>query len=98
MRSSYTSLLLPYITKVLAFESDEEAHEFLASHDAAIYANPTLSEPSTTLSKAPKSWKPIQRPKPTPLVDLKWDAKKAVGQITAGLEKYRIVDLKGQIV
>lgn len=78
------TLALPYLTKTLAFDDDAETDRFLADHDAAIYTNPTEGRPA---------WKP----KPTPLDQRVWDAKKAQHACKAGLSKYRVVDLKGQV-
>lgn len=92
---SYLTLPLPYITQILAFDTHTDTHAFLDSHSASIYTNPTLPLPPTTTPKT--AWRPIQKPKPTPVTDLVWDAKKAAGAIGKGLEKYRVVDLKGQV-
>lgn len=88
------SLTLPYLTSMLAFDSDQETDEFLANHKAAIYTNPNLLAPPAP----PSVWKVVQRATPpTPLADRIWDCKKAHPACQAGLEKYRVVDLKGQV-
>lgn len=82
----YFSLRLSYVTHTLAFESDEEADEFLTGHKAAIYVTPAR-DPADP-------WKPIA---PVPLSERVWDAKKAQAACARGVEKYRVVDLKGQV-
>jgi hypothetical protein len=91
---SYLTLPLPYLTTTLAFESDEETDKFLAEHKAAIYTNPTLAPPPTQGSSA---WRTIHRPQPTSLHQRVWDCKKAHGACASGMDKYRVVDLKGQV-
>ncbi|RSH83051.1 hypothetical protein EHS25_005761 [Saitozyma podzolica] len=94
MSKAYLTLPLPYLTHTLAFESDEETDKFLAEHKAAIYTNPTLAPPPTQSNSA---WRPIHRPQPTPLHQRVWDCKKAHGACASGMDKYRVVDLKGQV-
>lgn len=86
MSKAYFTLPLAYLTHALAFENDEEADEFLASHKAAIYVTPPR-DPADP-------WKPIA---PVPLSERMWDAKKAHAACAQGVEKYRVVDLKGQV-
>lgn len=100
---SYMTLTLPYLTTTLAFDSDSETDEFLSTHSAAIYTNPTLPPPvpPTATSQSTNHWKPswkfLPPPAPTPLANRIWDAKKAHGACSKGIEKYRVVDLKGQV-
>lgn len=88
------SLSLPYLTSTLSFDSDHETDEFLSSHNAAVYTNPTLSTPTISNGNA---WKPIKLPPPTPLHERVWDCRKAHAACAAGMTKYRVVDLKGQV-
>lgn len=86
------SLTLPYLTTTLAFDSDDETDDFLASHNAAVYTNAAPPQPTST-----HDWKPIKAPPPTPLHARVWDCKKAHAACQAGMNKYRVVDLKGQV-
>lgn len=88
------SLSLPFLTSTLSFDSDYETDEFLSSHNAAIYTNPTLAAPQPAVNN---HWKPIRAPPATPLEERVWDCKKAHGACAAGMNKYRVVDLKGQV-
>ena len=91
------TLALPYLSKTLAFDTLTDADKFLSDHSAAIYTNPTV-EPGPLDNKPKKSaWKAIHIPKPTPLEERVWDAKKAHGACLLGQGKYRVVDLKGQV-
>jgi hypothetical protein len=90
------SLTLPYLTNTLAFDSDEETDNFLNSHNAAIYTNPTLP-PAPSQNQNKNAWKPIKVPPPTPLHERIWDCRKAHMSCQAGMNKYRVVDLKGQV-
>lgn len=84
--ASYFTLPLSYLTHTLAFETDEDADEFLTGHKAAIYVTPAR-DPANP-------WKPIA---PIPLSERVWDARKAHPACAQGVEKYRVVDLKGQV-
>lgn len=93
---SYLTLPLPYLTKTLAFESDEETEKFLSEHHAAIYFN--VPDPNAPAKRDPANpWKSISKPKPVPLEDRIWDCKKAHHACAKGVEKYRVVDIKGQV-
>jgi hypothetical protein len=85
------SLPLPYLTQTLSFDSDDETDHFLESHNAAIYTNSAPPPP------AQMTWKPIKSAPPTPLRERIWDCRKAHSSCSAGLNKYRVVDLKGQV-
>lgn len=87
------SLPLPHLTRTLAFGNNQETDEFLSNHKAAIYTNPNLPAPPAP----PSAWKNIHKPAPTPLADRIWDCRKAHSACQAGMEKYRVVDLKGQV-
>lgn len=98
MHGSYLTLPLSYITQILAFETPTETDKFLSDHNASLYTNPTIEPtPQTTTTTVKSVWKPIHRPKPTPLPELIWDAKKSAPMILKGMERYRVVDLKGQL-
>jgi hypothetical protein len=91
------TLSLSYLSSTLAFDSLTDADKFLTDHSAAIYTNPTF-EPAPLDNKPKKTaWKAIHVPKPTPLEDRVWDAKKAHSACVLGMGKYRVVDLKGQV-
>lgn len=91
------TLALSYVSTTLAFGALADADKFLADHSAAIYTNPTI-EPSLLDSKPKKNpYKSMFAPKPTPLEERIWDAKKAHGACLLGMNKYRVVDLKGQV-
>lgn len=82
MSKAYMTLPLPYLTKTLAFDNDEETDKFLSSHNAAVYTN----------ARDPKDpWKPVS------LADRVWDCKKAHGACVQATQQYRIVDIKGQV-
>lgn len=82
MSKAYMTLPLPYLTKTLAFEDDEETDQFLSAHNAAVY----------TYTRDPKDpWKPIA------LSERVWDCKKAHGACVHATQQYRVVDLKGQV-
>jgi hypothetical protein len=91
---SYLTLPLPYLTTALAFESDQEADQFLSDHKAAIYTNANLPASKPVVNNA---WRTIHRPTPTPLHERIWDCKKAHAACAAAMQKYRVVDLKGQV-
>lgn len=102
MSRSYHTLRLSYIASTLSFESASTAAEFLQDHDAAIYTNPTVDPSLLDNKDKPKvrktAWKTLPlAPKPTPPAELIWDAKKAHAACMAGMSKYRVVDLKGQV-
>ncbi|WVQ65521.1 uncharacterized protein L199_003698 [Kwoniella botswanensis] len=87
MSKGYMSLTLTYITTTLAFDSEEETDTFLQAHDAAIYVQSASAQPNN-------HWKSI---KPIPLHERIWDCRKAHAACAAGISKYRVVDLKGQV-
>jgi hypothetical protein len=88
------TLNLPYLTTTLAFDSDADTDDFLENHKAAIYTNPTIA-PAPSTNNGP--WKSIKVQPATPLQDRIWDCKKAHSACQAGMNKYRVVDLKGQV-
>ncbi|WVR06688.1 hypothetical protein IAU60_003720 [Kwoniella sp. DSM 27419] len=95
MSKGYMTLPLSYITSTLAFDHEEDSDEFLKAHDAALYTNLTAPAPIPGLSgQLANMWKPI---KLTPLVERIWDCRKAHAACAAGISKYRVVDLKGQV-
>lgn len=96
MSKAYMTLTLPYLTTTLAFDADSETDDFLASHNAAVYTNAT-APPAPAEESGRNRWKPIKAPPPTPLHERIWDCKKAHAACAAGMNKYRVVDLKGQV-
>ncbi|EIW67776.1 hypothetical protein TREMEDRAFT_33569 [Tremella mesenterica DSM 1558] len=94
MTKGYMSLPLTYVTATLSFDSDQETHSFLSSHSAAIYVDPT---PSDTTQGNGHGWKSIRSIPQIPLHERMWDCRKAHAAISTGMEKYRVVDLKGQV-
>nr|XP_018261936.1 nuclear protein [Kwoniella dejecticola CBS 10117]OBR84094.1 nuclear protein [Kwoniella dejecticola CBS 10117] len=88
MSKGFMTLTLTYITTTLAFDSEEESDAFLQDHNAAVYV------PSQSTNQSNNHWKPI---KPPPLHERVWDCKKAHAACAAGISKYRVVDLKGQV-
>ena len=84
------TLPLPHLTQTLSFESDIETDSFLSSHDSAIYTNASPPQEKN-------AWKPIKTMPPVPLSHTVWDCRKAHAGIQKGMEKYRVVDLKGQV-
>jgi len=73
-----------------------QTDKFLTEHHAAVYTN--VPDASATTPRDPKNpWKSIAKPPPVPLADRIWDCKKAHHACAKGVEKYRVVDLKGQV-
>ncbi|KAK1925948.1 SAC3/GANP/Nin1/mts3/eIF-3 p25 family-domain-containing protein [Papiliotrema laurentii] len=97
MSKAYLTLTLPYLTVTLAFDSDSQTDQFLADHDIAIYTNPTVQPPPTAEPHRPNAWRPIKAAPPTPMHERTWDCKKAQAGVSKGMERYRVVDLKGQV-
>jgi hypothetical protein len=89
------TLPLPYLTTTLAFNNDAETDKFLTEHDAAVYTNLDTGAPPARDPKNP--WKTISKPPVTPLAERIWDCKKAHHACARGVDKYRVVDLKGQV-
>lgn len=100
------SLPLKFLASELAFADVQEAHEFLKINSLAVYIEPTPSEAvnlaasmaSTNASRKKGRTANGSASKPSvPLEQRKWDCKSALrGVISAG-EKYRKIDIKGQI-
>lgn len=88
------TLTLPYLTKTLAFEADSIADKFLVDHEIALYTNPT---PAPAPNASTNHWRPIKASAPTPLKERIWDCKKALVGVRKAMERYRVVDLKGQV-
>ncbi|PWN49816.1 hypothetical protein IE53DRAFT_331407 [Violaceomyces palustris] len=85
---------LSFIASELAFADAMEAHEFLASHNCATYIDPTPTELVATLSPRGKKKAKGQS---LPFEKRNWDAKTAIDALNGAMEKYRKVDIKGQI-
>ena len=84
------TLPLPHLTQTLSFDSDTETDQFLDTHKIATYI-----QPPTPPQTGP--WRSIKPLPVIPLADRIWDCKKAHGGCVAGMQKYRVVDLKGQV-
>ncbi|EPQ31214.1 uncharacterized protein PFL1_01401 [Pseudozyma flocculosa PF-1] len=98
-RAYRPSLSLSYIASELAFNDVAEAHAFLSSHDVAIYVDPTPAELAQMGLMAPQGGKK-RKSNPTPQVPLDkrtWDAKAAMEPLATAMERYRKVDIKGQL-
>lgn len=97
------TLPLIHIRAELAFENVESANQFLEEHQAANYIKPapidefpTLSSAARTVGKKQKQAN--QRPPPVvPLAERIWDCRASHAACEKGNERYRTVDLKGQI-
>ncbi|GAA6019456.1 hypothetical protein JCM8202_001816 [Rhodotorula sphaerocarpa] len=83
MSRAYLQIPLRLIAAQLAFDSPEQAHEFLASHQAALYKPSVAANPKA----AP----------PPPLEDRQLDCKAAFGPLHEVMSKMSMADLKGQI-
>ncbi|CAO1631503.1 unnamed protein product [Sympodiomycopsis kandeliae] len=99
-RSYRPSLPLSYIKNELAFTDETEANEFLKAHSIAIYIDPTPAEAAAAAvangsNKGKKNGANVNNL--PPLEQRKWDCKNALPGIVAAGEKYRKVDIKGQI-
>ncbi|KAK0525216.1 hypothetical protein OC835_005685 [Tilletia horrida] len=85
------------IISELAFTDPQECHTFLDSLQAATYVEPTPAE----LSAAEAAQKGLAKKKgkgfEMPLESRKWDAKAALPALGAAMDKYKKVDIKGQI-
>lgn len=89
------TLPLPHLTQTLSFDSDSDTDSFLDAHAAAVYANSPSPAPQDTRSAS--AWRPIKVAPPVPLAERVWDCRKVHAVIQKGMEKYRVVDLKGQV-
>ncbi|GAA5872420.1 hypothetical protein JCM3774_004516 [Rhodotorula dairenensis] len=81
MCKAYLQIPVSLITSQLAFDSDEQAHEFLAANDAALY------KPAPSGPKAPAP----------PLGERQLDCKAAFPPLNEVMGKMSKADLKGQI-
>ena len=97
------TLPLAHIRAELAFESVEQANQFLEEHQAANYVKPAPVDEFPALSSAAarialgKKQKPSARSPVVPLQDRIWDCRASHAACEKGNERYRTVDLKGQI-
>ncbi|GAA5952085.1 hypothetical protein JCM21900_006246 [Sporobolomyces salmonicolor] len=83
MCKAYLQIPLTLVTSQLSFDSDQEAHDFLAAHNAAVYKPPPKDEGGRDLQP--------------PLGDQQLDCKKALPTLSEVLGKMQKADLKGQI-
>lgn len=102
------TLPLAHIQSELAFETLEQTHQFLEDHQAANYVKPAQSDEFPTLSSAKaqsglskKQQKALlaqqQKPNVIPLEGRIWDCRASHAACESGNDRYRTVDLKGQI-
>lgn len=89
------TLPLSHLTATLAFDNHVETDSFLAAHEAAIYTSPPSQAPPN--SHHPSHWKPVKKVPLIPLEQRVWDCRKAAPACLKGADKYRVVDLKGQV-
>ncbi|CEQ41195.1 SPOSA6832_02902 [Sporobolomyces salmonicolor] len=83
MCKAYLQIPLTLVTSQLSFDSDQEAHDFLAAHNAAVYKPPPKDEGGRELQPQ--------------LGDQQLDCKKALPTLSEVLGKMQKADLKGQI-
>lgn len=97
------TLPLVHIQAELAFETVEQANQFLEEHQAANYVKPAPVDEFPALSSAAarstvgKKPKLSTRPPVVPLQERIWDCRASHAACEKGNERYRTVDLKGQI-
>ncbi|CAO1617387.1 unnamed protein product [Parajaminaea phylloscopi] len=103
-RAYRPSVPLSFLAAELSFADLAEAHEFLHSNAVATYVEPTPAEASTAMSskshpprKKGRAGQDVATPSSIPLEERKWDCKAALLGVLAAGEKYRKVDIKGQI-
>jgi hypothetical protein len=105
---SYMTLPLAHIQTELAFENLEQANQFLEEHQAANYVKPAQSDGFPALSSAvaqsglsKKQQRALlaqqQKSPVLPLEGRIWDCKASHAACESGNDRYRTVDLKGQI-
>ncbi|KAE8242546.1 hypothetical protein A4X13_0g7114 [Tilletia indica] len=101
-KSFRPSVPLSLIVSEFAFTDPPECHTFLDSLSAATYIEPTPAELMAAESEAkakagaPKS-KKRRTPFEMPIEARKWDAKAALPFLLTAMERYKKVDIKGQI-
>ncbi|GAA5862281.1 hypothetical protein JCM1840_001707 [Sporobolomyces johnsonii] len=83
MCKAYMQIPLKLVTSQLSFDADQEAHDFLAAHNAAVYKPPPKDERGRDLEPQ--------------LGDQQLDCKKALPTLSEVLGKMQKADLKGQI-
>ncbi|KAL7420075.1 hypothetical protein Q5752_005040 [Cryptotrichosporon argae] len=93
MSKAYLSLPLPYLTQTLAFDDDAHTHTFLHDHACDVYTN----HPPAPPPRDPKQPWLHMAARETPLHARVWDCRKAHPVAARAVEKYRVVDLKGQV-
>lgn len=102
------TLPLAHIQAELAFENLEQANQFLEEHQAANYVKPAQADGFPALSSAvaqsglsKKQQRAIlaqqQKPPVIPLEGRIWDCRASHAACESGNDRYRTVDLKGQI-
>lgn len=96
------SLPLRYIASTLGFLDTTEAHDFLKAHGVALYIEPTPAEVAASATNSSGAAVNGGRRKKgqgggLPLEERKWDCKSALPGVLAAGDKYRKIDIKGQI-
>ncbi|KAJ9110000.1 hypothetical protein QFC20_003074 [Naganishia adeliensis] len=108
MSKAYMTLPLAHIQAELAFENLEQTNQFLEEHQAANYVKPAQPDAFPALSSAvaqsglsKKQQRAIlaqqQKPAAIPLEGRVWDCRASHAACESGNDRYRTVDLKGQI-
>ena len=98
MLNSYRpSIALSFIADELAFQDVAEADEFLSANGAAVYVEPTPAELAAMMPPANGKKKKSKSIPTLPLEKRQWDAKAAMQPLTDAIQKFRKVDIKGQI-
>ncbi|KAL9933781.1 hypothetical protein V8E36_007439 [Tilletia maclaganii] len=98
-KSFRPSVPFSLIVSEFAFTDPEECHTFLDSLSASTYVEPTPAEIAAAEAASKKPVKGSKKAKTfeMPLVARKWDAKAALPFLGAALDKYKKIDIKGQI-
>ena len=91
------SIALSYIAEELAFQDVTEADQFLSTNGAAVYIEPTPAEIAAMMPSGNGKKKKSKSIPSLPLEKRQWDAKAAMQPLTDAIQKFRKVDIKGQI-
>lgn len=96
----YMTLPLTYLTSELAFENVQHTAKFLEDHEAASWHQPAAAaypDLKTAHALHSRNQRRQTAPRPPPLEERIWDCKAAHAACERGIQRYRTVDLKGQI-
>lgn len=100
-RAYRPSVPLIHLATELGFRDIDEAHDFLKENHIAVYVEPTPAEVAAMAAAVPQGKKKKghsgHSKDVVPLEQRKWDAKNALPGVIAAGEKFRKVDIKGQI-